>query len=474
MRRMRQRATLVAVAASICWLVAPVPGAQAATPTMAASAGSVAVGGTVDVTVTECPSVRDDQRPAVWLITGSGASAVRAASGIRISEGVYRITVPGWVDPADPAVIAGSCEKLQFSTVSGIWWTDRFAYADVAVDVTAGSGPSVVTALSRTVAAGGQAITIQGSGCTPGDDVAIELRPGTDLAMRTDTRTVSQGYRLPDVVAGSDGRFSGIVVLNDFGYAFDEGLPGNAGPLPEGAYWVRVTCGVGGEGSDLQPVAEARPTAVRVQGSYPSDAVVGSLSTTNVLRYVVRGEGCGAGKRVILELAPNAGYGDGLVETFSATPAADGSWSFAFPIGVDDFAASGTITCGDPTGSGFQYTYRIFRSRATDVVVTDTDPDVVGVGQPFEVRVSGTCSGALGAVVYDERGAVLARSASVTGVGLGAAASLQLTAPATPGGYSLSATCDGRAGVPVELPVVVSDPGPLPATPIPGDASYTG
>lgn len=473
LRRGRIGAIGVAVAAA-SWLAVPAPVAQAATPTMATSVASVAVGGTVDVTVTECPSQADSQRPAVWLITGSGPSAVRAASGIRTSEGVYRITVPGWVDPADPAVIAGSCEFLQYSTASGTWWEDRFAYPDVAIDVTAGSGPSIVATLSRTVAAGGQAITVEGSGCAPGDDVSIELRPGTDLAMRTDTREVFRGRTGQAVTAAGDGTFSGTVVLNDAGDFFREGEPGAGRPLSEGSYWVRVTCGTGGDGSDLQPLAEARPTAVQVQGSFPSDSVTGSLSATNVQRYVVRGEGCGNGQRVTLALAPTLGYGDALVETFSATPAADGSWSFLLPMGVDDFAASGFISCGDPTGSGFQYTYRIFQSRATDVVVTDTDPDVVGVGRSFEVRVSGTCDGALGAVVYDDQGSVLDRSASVTDLGLGAAASLQLTAPSSPGAFNLAATCSGRAGEPVQLPVVASDPGPTPAVPIPGSASYTG
>ncbi len=438
---------------------------------------AVAVGGTVDVTVTECPTITDEQRPAVWLITGSGASAVRAASGIRTSEGVYRMTVPGWVDPADPAVIAGSCERMQFSTVSGVWWDDRFAYPDVAVDVTPGSGPSVVATLNRTVAAGGQVIAVEGSGCAPGDDVSIELRPGTDLAMRTDTREVFRGRSEQAVTAAGDGTFSGTIVLNDAGDFFREGEQGAGRPLPEGPYWVRITCGTGGDGSDLQPLAEARPTAVEVQGSFPSDSVTGSLSTTNVQRYVVDGEGCTGGQRVTLELAPNLGYGDELVETFSSTPAADGSWSFLLPLGVDDFAASGFISCGDPAGEGFQYTYRTFQSRATDVVVTDTDPDSGRVGQSIEVRVSGSCSHQLGAVLYDDEGTVLGpvgpggcgwQRPRVRSIGHPHRA---LVAGRVQPGRHLRRARRG-AGGPVRDGVRPrSEP---PATPIPGSASYTG
>lgn len=332
------------------------PVASAADPELVPSAASVAVGATVDVTASDCPSIELEQRPEVFLVVGSGADAVRAATGAKVAEGTYRITVPGWVDPDEPAVVAGTCDVGWFSTVTGQDWNAQFTYPDVAIDVTPGSGPGATATADRTSADSGQVLVLTGEGCTPGAGVQVELRPGVDLPLRSDVDDVLTGPISTSSVVGADGTFSARVHLVEHNW-FDI----DTQPLDTGAWWLRVSCGWAGIAWDIQPEREARPIPIEITGQRAVASITGARSATDPDRFEIRGEGCAAGTEVTADLTQDARQGDGPgpVDAPPVAAGADGRWVLPVAVPADlRTTLLGEVRCGDPTTEGFSYGYR--------------------------------------------------------------------------------------------------------------------
>lgn len=474
---------VVALAAGALWASAGSAGAVA--PSMVVSSPTVAVGGTVDVTVDQCDPVLPDGTgdpdnfPHVFLVTGSGAAAVRAAIGERLTATTFRITVPGWVDPADPAVIAGGCDQHYFGHSYGLHWQRQFSYPDVAIDVTPAGGPVPYPSftLSRTTAQAGQAVQVDGQGCGAGQPVSVLLEPGTDLAWRDGPPT---GFRYDDgrwsgsaPTAGADGTFTASFVLNTTGSPYEPGVPGDAGPLPEGPYVVRVGCGPDSDYHGITPSPEAPPATLQITGTNPSGSSRVGPSAEVVHQTVMTGDGCDGGREVMVSYAddaydPSSGGGFGPVQ-----PAADGSWSTPVEM-PEDLNRYFTADCGDPLGTGFRYVLaRSFAPASSDLEVTTVTPSTVAAGADFVAVVVGRCPADIDAVVYDAKGTVVATSSAIAGNGAENTYRFNLTAPATPDGYHVAGRCDVAAGPGVALTVVAIGDA-VPATPIPGSAGYTG
>ena len=474
---------VLALATGGLWASAGSAGAVA--PSMVVSSPTVAVGGTVDVTVDQCDPVLPDGTgdpdnfPHVFLVTGSGASAVRAAIGERLTATTFRITVPGWVDPAAPAVVAGACDEHYFGHSYGLHWDRVFSYPDVAIDVTPAGGPVPYPSftLSRTTAEAGQAVRVDGQGCSPGEQVSVLLEPGTDLAWRDGPPT---GFQYDDgrlsgsvPTAGADGTFTASFVLNTTGSPYEPGVPGDAGPLPEGPYVVRVGCGATSVFHGITPSPEAPPATLQVSGTNPSGSSRVGPSADVVHQSAMTGEGCDGGREVTVAWTDSAFSGESGGGFGPVKPASDGSWSAPVEM-PEDLNRYFTADCGDPFGTGFRYVLsRSFYAANSDLEVTAVTPPVVTVGSDFVVVVVGACPANIDAVVYDDTGAVVARSSAIDGNGSKNTYRFNLTAPDAVGGYHVAGRCGVSAGPGVALSVV-SEGLAVPATPIPGSAAYTG
>lgn len=493
MGRVRQAAAIVAVSAAVAAVavvgLAPA-GATGASGgdlpvqgTLTPSATTVAVGGSIEVAMDGCTDAAiggsDTADPRAFLVVGTGASAVRAAIGEFVATDRYRLTVPGWVDPDEPAVVAGACDGVFFSHAPGRNVRRRFSFPDVAVDVTPAPAPVPYPtfSLQRTTFRSGQAVQITGSGCEPGDEVLVDLDPGTDLAWR-EGPTTSFGAVVPEVGdrARADGSFETRVVLNARGSDYQPGGPRVGGPLPVGPYVLRVGCGTPRpEPSGPQP--EARPTTFAITGTNPTDAVQVELSDDVVRSLALSGEGCPDGRPVAITWRSDYWEGDTVGST-STDPAPDGTWSATLDAPATREIRYLFATCGDPAGDGFAYVVRAFGGAATsDLVVDDLAPaDEVPAGSDIAVQVSGRCDGAVDAVVYrPSDGQVLAASGAIRGYGGQQTHRLDLTVPTAAGDYQVAGRCRRAAGDGVPLRVTkVADGSATPAIPVSGTASYAG
>lgn len=469
-------AVLVAGGATLAGPVA------AAAPTLTISSPSVAVGGTVEVTVTGCDTQEPDGGadpdvfPQVFLVSGTGADAVRAGLGVRTATNTYRITVPGWVDPAQPAVVAGGCDEHYWGHAPGKHWRRTFSYPDVPIDVTAGSpAPSPTFSVQRSEFSGGQVVEIAGSGCAPGDDTSVDLDPGTDLAWRNGP---TEGFDpvITSGRAGADGTFAATIVLNVQGNVYEPGLPNDgSGPLPEGPYVVRAGCGDQGQFGGIAPL-DARPQIITITATTASGSMRVAPAPDHLGQLAVTGAGCAGGRRVALSRLDRP-FGH-QVGSGTVTPDADGTWTFPMAFQPEDGSVRPPYVqadCGDPAASGFRYAPRTTIRLVPQVEVASLEPSQVAGGSDFVAVVAGRCQGDVDAVIADASGAVMATSAPIAGNGFENTYRLNLTAPAAAGDYLVAARCEGWDATPIDLAVAAAPSGEaVAATPVPGSANYTG
>ncbi len=367
-------ATLVTVATG------GTPSAVAAPNALNVSAGSVAVGSTITATPSGCPRSADGSgtfvQPEIELIAGSGPSARLAAVGVGASDGSYELSVPGWVDPAQPAVVAGRCAVTTVAADGTQSFTTRLTYADVAVDITPGPAytPAPTITLDRSTAAAGQIITVAATGCEPNSLIQAILLDGSDLSGRGSQRFVVTGTT-DGFTPSPSGSANLELELNipplPVGVPAARGAHAAAptraverqpdgGPLPEGSYIALVACR-GPKG----PLFIAEPKPVQVVGTNPTDSLVVEPSADGVTA-VVSGHGCTGGRRVTLTTkvsAFSAGPSDGVSEpevtTSAVTPGPDGSWSHTLDLpAADSFSGLVAADCGDPHADGFRYVGR--------------------------------------------------------------------------------------------------------------------
>lgn len=474
---------------------------------------SVALGKTFSVTAGGCPvtSTSDEgdatvtytfQQASLVLVTGSGAGERMAALGDARSGTRVRFRVPGWVDPDQPAVVTGRCTTttLTFdpsSELPPVRTTTSFDYADVAIDITAGTavptGPFVT--LDRTTAAGGQVITASGTGCEGAEGVEVVLFDGPGLSGRDLGTFVAGG----GAEVRADGTFTVELALNGRLLTPDQV---DEGPLVPGSYGFVAACGLPSPDDDSGYVT-SEPQLVTVAGTNPSGDFVLAVDRDTI---TASGGGCPAGTPVtvtftggvydgtietvelrrgkalatrslraltrITRLTPD---GDGRIDEVQTTTAGpDGTWSITTPVPEGDFDLQAIADCGDPTADGFRYVERYtYRSSLADLYVDRVSPTSSPTGGEVTVRIGGLCDEPAQVALVDGDGTTVAESDPVTldesGTDLAVAT---LSAPDDAGEYTLAGTCGPSQGYgeryTVFTPSQVSGAEPLPAEPAEG------
>lgn len=498
--RRRAAAILGALTVLVAGLALSQTTAQAAGGTISPWSSSVAVGASFSAGATGCSSVEQDtdegfsyQEPQLLLISGTGAGERMAAFGEQVDDhGRYRFTVPGWVDPALPAVVAGRClltTYVETEQGASVTTTTVFTYPDVAVDITPGTasptGP--VVSVDRSTAAGGQVVTVTGSQCQGDSFAEVVLFAGTDLSGRTAGNYVT-GTSAD--IPGS-GTFTSELALNQRGTAL--GNPAG-GPLPEGDYTLMVVCERDDEESSFA-IGELLP--LTVAGTNPSGDFTAEVSDGMIHAM---GSGCTGGQAVTVNLTGYAySYGieevqqrasralarrsiealaddavdpDGSIQqTLTAVPDADGNWSVEgdAPEGSFDLVAS--ADCGDPTGNGFRYVTRyLYENDTADLYVERASPTSSPTGGSVMLSVGGFCDGTVAVAIVDSSRNVISQSDPIVlDAQLGSGT---VTAPTTPGRYGIAGVCDDQLGYAEEYqvftPDTVSAEAPLPAEPTEG------
>ncbi|MCU1499349.1 MAG: hypothetical protein JWM47_3302, partial [Acidimicrobiales bacterium] len=500
---------LAALAVGASSLVLSATPAASAAPAITPAVTAIARGADLGLTATGCAEreVSDEtlwfQVPEIVLISGSGAAArlAGAAQGPSDGEGTgeeLAVRVPGWVDPGQPAVLAGRCVRHTFDQDAGVVRTEVFTYPDVAVDVT--DAPTSVAGplftLDRTSAAGGQVLVASGSGCAAASRVEAVVLAETDLSGRSGITVVGGGF-LEDPVTGP---FSVELPLIGRGLFVDGEDGSGAGALPEGPYSVTVAC----VEPDDEMFTVAAPQAITVVGTNPSHAI--SIDQSGSDSLTLQGEGCTGGRAVTatftgyagLEeyeeigeelMAPAARLGGAgtrlapdtegaFTEVVTATPDGDGRWSLEWSTPAAGYDVRVVADCGDPTADGFRYVEQYwYDSNFADLWIERTSPTSSPTGGPVTVHLQGECedpgtvrfTNAAGEV-FDEA-PLSAVDPYGTGSGYGTTKGT-LTAPSTAGTYRLVGTCDSKPSYPetydVFAPTTLASEGPLPGEPTTG------
>lgn len=474
----RTFAIVSAVAALALVLVVGSSPAEAA-GTITPWQSEVAVGATFSASANGCPVVEEEtdtsfryQRPELRLLVGSGPSQRLAAFGALAGGVRVRFTLPGWVDPAEPASIVGACTSSTYSE-EGTTSEVLFTYSPVAIDIVAGTpeatGP--LQAPSRTTAAGGQVIRIEVTGCEGAEVASSVLVVGSDLTLGQaglELATIEQA----ELVGGSA---TIDLALN----GLPEGESDAIGPLPEGTYTLVTECISYDTETEDSRFTTSAPLLITVAGTNAS----GSLAVDVVDdELVVRGEGCTGGRTVTVSVDAEtfegepvgtdgieaqralahrdlAGFaraiepersGEQLVTgDTEVVPEADGTWELRLPITEDDAFARVGASCGDPLADGFSYGRRFVQLVSyVDVYVDRVSPTSSPTGGPVTVQLVGYCEeGDAQALLLDlETDDVVAASEPIAVDEL-LPRPAELTAPDEPGAYVLATTCgDSRPG----------------------------
>ncbi|MEZ5137213.1 MAG: hypothetical protein R2702_14485 [Acidimicrobiales bacterium] len=478
----RTLGSLAAVAALALGLaVGASDGVGAASGSITPWQTSAALGANFSATANGCPRVETEtdtgfsyQQAQLVLVTQTPAGERMAGFGLQIDDtGRRRFTVPAWVDPDDPAVLAGSCVRTTYEFDSdGSTQEVLFTFPDVAIDIVAGSptfaGPTL--ALDRTVAQGGQMLRATVSGCEGFDVAEAFIDGGPDLTGRDFGPLF--GFGLVDVAPDGTGEIE--LPLTD-------GPDGGA--VPEGEHAVVALCGTFGQTESSFSYAFAEPTPITVSGTNPIEAMQAEVIQGGIL---VSGSGCTGGRTVDVRAdvyrfegeplpveglrareddagaalaqrdpPPLAALGDGAATadepdplTATVVPDAAGDWSVIIPIS-GEFEGQVTADCGDPFADGFRYesAYVSSYSGGADVYVDRVSPTSSPTGGEVVAHLLGICEGEAGATILDpETGDLLATSDVVAGLDEGTYPAVSLTAPTEPGSYELGATCDGELG----------------------------
>jgi hypothetical protein len=483
--------------------------ALAATPvaadgTLTPASATVAQGASLVVGTTGCPILEEEgedsytvQLAELLLITGSGADERLVSFSTYDGDERYLLSVPGWVDPAQPALVTGRCVRTTLSFEDDTEQrTTLFTYPEVAVDVVAGTavpdGPYAT--VDRTTAAGGQALRVTITGCEGAEFAQAVVFDGADLSGRGEPRFVA-GSGIGADGGSVSGTFEVEVDLNT------NAIDGEPGPVPEGDYGLLAVCGF-----DEDRFLQSEPQAISVVGTNPSGAVEVELVDGDL---VVRGQGCTGGRSVELlyegyafdeefttarDAARRAGSGprstDGAIGdagllrqlvvddegeisgSATATPEADGTWTVTEALPEASVGVQVRATCGDPFVDGFRYV-PVFVSASiyADLYVARVSPTSSPTGGPITVHLEGFCEGEVRVALLGDDLEVLDQSEPIT-LGEFESGSGTVTAPATPGAYTVAGRCDDQRGSPepyeVFAPETRSASSPLPEEPVTG------
>ncbi len=477
---------LAAAAAGLTAIAGPV---NAAAPVLTPSATSVGRGGTITVSASGCVSPPNPPSSDVYTFRYADISLITQtpdgeilASGFTRSRNGSQVTasVPGWVDPADPAVLTGACREY-VEGPDDFTETVVFSYPDVPIDITAGSdfAPNPAFTLNRTTVGGGQVLVVTGSGCSVGDGASVAVFEGSDRSGRNtlvfvagaDTEVVSPSFDL-EVPLVDDGNFS-------------DGPGGNTGggPLPEGPYTVLMACIHGGD-TESYWFDLAKAQNISVVGQFPSGQI--SLTQADDDSLLLSGSGCTGGQvvtatftgyaygdlgKVVGAAAPEGRNGrsspfgrvlpraDGEFEqTVQATPDAAGDWSLTWTPPDSGYELRVATDCGNPTTDGFRYVHQDwFEDFWANLYIDRVSPTTAPAGAEVTVYAQGECEGGGSTVLLNADQEVVSEG-SLVGPNDYAMFTGTVTAPATPGNYFLSVGCGDKKGYPKPFVVFAANP----------------
>lgn len=409
------------------------------------SATSGAPGTVVSASSASCGSDPDgeiERYLRIQLISGTAPNERLAGIGTGLFGDPAVITVPDWVDDAEPAIIEAEC--LSYS-----WYDDDVtaeAYDPVPFDIDPGVGPATQTrTVSRTRLRAGQALSVSAVGCTGGEYGGVAVFPGDDLSGRTFDQPVTEGN-----AEIQDGAFEAEAYFNNAGTSWsasstDDGpsiieelteIPNGMAPGP---YALVPFCG--GDGG-ISLVYE--PISVDVTGTAPTDdldltspkgsravSFAGRSCTATVSAGLFPIEldstyggssGGGSGGRTRLGDAPGARLrspftrsaqpwrdpasrrsasmsmarllDDDDLSFRDVTPDADGVWTTDDAVSFDHGLVYGFAMCGDALGDGFVYDPQIVEVQAAieppaTTTTTVTTTTTLPVTPPPAIAVPG-------------------------------------------------------------------------------------
>ncbi len=462
----RAVAILTSIAVGVGGLTALSGPAFAADPAVVPSATTIPVGGSFTVSTPGCSGVTEGGKgfrtPEVTLLTGVGDDVQRAAVSFRPRA----LTIPGWVDPDQPARLVGRC--VEVSVASTQFVSTLFSYAPVSIDIVAGDSPAPtpVLATGKSAAAGGTVLPVQVSGCFPGGEAVVMLLAGREPSAGDPFGPIAS----VQLAEGASGTASGDLPLltTELLAPETEGVDLSGRPVPAGNYSVQVLC--------LPPsvdVADPFDEQATPFLSKPVPLVVAATSPSTSIRarhgagtVTIAGDGCTGGRTVRARIEVSSEWtGEDGPETVEASPVGSGSWSIEHPVPTGSFLLSATVDCGDPTETGFRYSALTVRERRTDLFVERASPESSPTGGAVRVLVRGDCpEGA--AVGFATLTGETRSSASVEFTDSGGSGVGTLSAPDEAGTYRLRSTCGDLEGggrtYEVFAPTVLSGVGPLP------------
>lgn len=463
----RAIAVLAAVATAVGGLAFLGAPAGAVDPALVPLSPTVAVGASVAVNASGCEGApaqgHSFRMPQVTLLTGSGSAVRRAA----VTWGHRSVSVPGWVDPDQPATLVGRCVDVPFDEDLGA--TTVFDYPPTAIDIVAGpaTAPNPVGRIERTTVAGGTVVPVEVSGCFPGGDAGVLLLAGQAPGAGDPFRPIASGHLEG---RGDSGRVDLPLLTNERVNAEDEDVEITGRPVPEGEYTVQVLCVSpfldrrSSTGDELPSAFFSEPVPLVVAGTSPSSSIRVRRSP---IAAIVEGDDCTGGRAVRARVVvASESTGDDGPTFVDGRPDGDGSWSVDYPVPAGSFSLQATVDCGDPTAGGFRYSTVTVRQNPVQVYIRRVSPDSSPAGGQVRVDVWGRCrDGAT--VAFENSDGAASSSAPVVTRGDGEVGVATLSAPAVAGSYRLGIACGGQSGesqvYEVFEPATVAASAPLPS-----------
>ena len=449
---MRRRSRLV-VLTVIAGLALPVAintsVASAVDQDLQVSAASGSAGDQIVVTSASCVSDESDGLAmflSARLISGTAPDEVLAGAGSGFTDHDATLTVPDWIDPAQPAVIEATCISLDITTDQPV--EVDTPYTPVPFDVTPSVDPAVQDrTFSRTSLLAGQGFSVEGTGCTLPNATfaAVDIGAGADLSGRDVTEFVAGGGG----EVNADDSFEALTAMLNGGYGF--GVSGGTGQtprvdgvdeeptdIPAGTYTAIPYCA-----NDDGDLLVYRPNLIEVTGNAPfgdsdltvapnsravtmagGSCTVGSVdfevdatsaadllddsgftdqgteiptdAARNVIRRqapaatpagVLRGGGhrsFARHDRALLRTNHRSARTTESGEGFGGTldPDAQGAWTAGDDVAFDNGIVEGSAVCGDPLADGFFYDSQVAEVSVTPPPTTTTSTTTTTTTSP--------------------------------------------------------------------------------------------
>ena len=379
-RRTRPLLLVVGLLAPVAVLGGPTP-ADAADPTVTASATSGGAGDAISIAATGCSSTDGVDRIArTKLVVGTAPDERFAGFAESYDGDSSNLIIPAWVDPAADAVLITSCIAYDYESEDGAGAVE-FDYDDIPFDVLPAVADPTDATFSRTTAKIGQIITIDLTGCDvdtsfedeDGAFPSLLVFEGDDLSGRSflDPLNLGSGFSVDD-----DG---GVITVQAI-------LQLDPDSIAPGTYVVVAGCSDPGGNLTYEPqvvTVEANPAVedltLTVTPKTNDVSFGGGSCTEDEVQYdaVAFPDDLFGFDRTARRAGPAWGAAgratpDGASWTRSAradeelpgeipsifgvaVPAADGTWGVDWQPDVTAADVFAIAMCGDAEGDGFVY-----------------------------------------------------------------------------------------------------------------------